>query len=585
LSRSCRQPSSLAARGAALLAAACCAAWAAAGVAQDVAPQIVDPQAVSPETVPPHDATAAETEAGKPSAMPVPSPAELEAQGAVIGEVHIAVGDVFDTDIDGEDGWLYRTANKLHINTKPSVIRGQLLFKPGDPYRQQVIDETERILRAKGYLYDAKIVPVAWDGHLVDLEVRTRDVWTLNPSVSFNRKGGENAVGVAIQEDNLLGTGQEIGIDWDQDVDRTTLAFSYYDPHFRHSFDQLGLTYADSDDGDAKIFFYKRPFYALDTRRAGGVYLNSNRRNDARYELGKNVSEFEHREEYYELDRGWSDGLEGRLVRRWTVGATFDRDRFAPDPQEPLVGPLPEDRELVYPWVGYELVENRFQERVNQDQIRRTEDVLVGLRATARLGYAAEALGSDRDALIAGAAVQNGADLDDKQSVFGSLAASGRIEGGQLVNGVLAGEGRYYRSVSRRSRFYAAVSGAVTEQLDTELQLLLGGDNGLRGYPLRYQAGTARALLTLEQRFYTNWYPFRLFHVGAATFFDMGRTWGTDVTGLTSSGLLKDVGVGLRLGSSRSSFGNVLHIDLAFPLDGGDDIDSVQLLVQTKGSF
>ena len=60
---------------------------------------------------------------------------------------------------------------------------------------------------------------------------------------------------------------------------------------------------------------------------------------------------------------------------------------------------------------------------------------------------------------------------------------------------------------------------------------------------------------------------------------------GTDVTGFQSSGLLRDVGIGLRLGSSRSSFGNVLHIDLAFPLDGGDDIDSVQLLVTTKGSF
>jgi outer membrane protein assembly factor BamA len=91
--------------------------------------------------------------------------------------------------------------------------------------------------------------------------------------------------------------------------------------------------------------------------------------------------------------------------------------------------------------------------------------------------------------------------------------------------------------------------------------------------------------MTLEQRYYSKWYPFRLFHVGAAAFFDMGRTWGTDVTGFQSSGLLRDVGIGLRLGSSRSSFGNVLHIDLAFPLDGGDDIDSVQLLVTTKGSF
>jgi hypothetical protein len=531
------------------------------------------------------DAEPAGDSLGKKTDTRLPTGDYLEAAGAVIGEIVIKVGDVFDTSIDGEDSWLYRTANKLHINTKPSVIRGQLLFSSGDRYEQRIIEETERILRSRGYLYDAQVVPIRWDGHTVDLEVRTRDVWTLNPGVSFSRKGGENAFGVAIQEDNLLGTGQRIGIQWDSDVDRTSVALSYFDPHFRGTFDQLGITYADADDGDAKIFSYVRPFHSLDTRRAAGIFLNNNRRNDSRYVLGDNVGEFEHRQDYYEVSRGWSDGLEGRWVNRWTVGLTYARDRFAPDPDEPLGGPLPGDRELVYPWIGWELVENGFQERVNQDQILRTEDVLVGRYATARLGYAAEALGSDRNALIASASLRDGADLDERQSVFGSVSASGRLESDELVNGILSAEARYYRATSSRSKFYAAISGAVTEQLDTELQLLLGGDNGLRGYPLRYQAGTARALFTVEQRYYTKWYPFRLFHVGAAAFFDMGRTWGTDVTGLESSGLLRDVGVGLRLGSSRSSFGNVLHVDLAFPLDGDDDIDSVQLLVQTKGSF
>jgi hypothetical protein len=537
----------------------------------------------------------AATESGSPSeprsvrepvaSSAMPSPEELEAAGAVIGKVNVVVGDVFDTSLEGEGSWLYRTANRLHIETRPSVIRDQLLFEEGDLYRHRVVQETERNLRARGYLYDAKIVPVAWDGHAVDLEVRTRDVWTLNPGVSFSRKGGENAFGVQLQEDNLFGNGQRIGIQWDDNVDRQSLAVSFFDPHFRHSFTQLGLAYADADDGSTKMLQLNRPFYALDVRRAGGIYLIDDERNDARYALGKNVGEFGHLTEYYEAHLGWSRGLQGRWVRRWSAGATYDRDQFAPDPDEPLGGPLPEDRELIYLWVGFELVEDSFQERVNQDQIRRTEDVLVGLRASARLGYAAEALGSDRNAWIGSAYVQDGADLGERQSVFGSLSASGRLESGELVNGVLAAEGRYYLSTSRNSKFYTAISGAVTEQLDTELQLLLGGDNGLRGYPLRYQAGTARALFTVEQRYYTKWYPFRLFHVGAAAFFDMGRTWGRDVTGLESSGLLKDVGVGLRLGSSRSSFGNVVHIDLAFPLDGGDDIDSVQLLVTTKGSF
>jgi outer membrane protein assembly factor BamA len=519
------------------------------------------------------------------AAQPIPSPAELEARGTIIGEIRIVVGDVFDTSLEGENAWLYRTANKLHINTRESVVRDQLLFKSGEPYRHRVVLETERLLRANDYLYDAVIAPVAYDGRTVDLEVRTRDVWTLNPGVSFSRKGGENTWGAQIEEDNLLGTGQALDFEWQSDVDRESFGVSYFDPHFRHSFTRLGIAYIDADDGSTKLLQVNRPFYALDTRRAGGVYLLEYERNDPRYVLGDEVGQFRHDEQYYEAYAGISRGLEGRWVRRWTAGVTYERDQFAPDPNEPLGGPLPPDRELAYPWIGFDLVEDSFQERINQDQIRRTEDVLVGLRASARVGYADDALGSDRDALVASASVQDGADLRPGMSLFGSMSATGRIERGELVNGLLSAEGRFYWATSKYSKFFASVSGAAGEQLDQELQLTLGGDNGLRGYPLRYQAGTSRALLTLEQRYYTKWYPFRLFHVGAAAFFDVGRTWGTDVTGAESLGLLRDVGIGLRLGSSRSSFGNVVHIDLAFPLDGDEDIDSVQLLVTTKASF
>jgi hypothetical protein len=65
----------------------------------------------------------------------------------------------------------------------------------------------------------------------------------------------------------------------------------------------------------------------------------------------------------------------------------------------------------------------------------------------------------------------------------------------------------------------------------------------------------------------------------------MGRTIGHDPLGSQSQGLLKDVGVGLRLGNSRSALGNVLHIDLAFPLDGDSSISSMQVIVETKRSF
>jgi hypothetical protein len=515
----------------------------------------------------------------------IPSGSELEAAGAVIGEIRVTVGDVFDPTIKSEDKWLYRTANKLHINTRQPIVRHQLLFKTGEPYVQRVVQESERILRANDYMYDAWIRPVAYDGKTVDLEVRTRDTWTLNPGINFSRQGGANTSSVELEEKNLLGNGQRLSFGWSNDVDRTSLDFQYFDPHFHSTWTRLGVAYSDADDGSTKALRLDRPFYALDTRRAGGGYLYDSIRNEPRYAYGNSIGEFEKDEQFAEAYGGWSRGWTDGWVRRWTAGATYSRKQYAEVPGSPLGGPLPGDIELAYPWLGFDLLEDVYEERTNQDQIERTEDVQLGLRAGGRMGYASESLGSDRDALMLSAYAQNGWDFGRERSIFVTTAASGRVENEGLRNAVVSAEARYYARTSENTKFFATVNGVMTDELDADQQLLLGGEEGLRGYPLRYQAGTSRALLTLEQRYYTDWYPFRLFHVAGAAFFDMGRTWGTDVTGATSDGLLKDVGIGLRLGSSRSAFGNVIHIDLAFPLDGGDDIDSVQLVVETKVRF
>ncbi len=515
----------------------------------------------------------------------IPSGPELETAGAVIGKVSIANEDIFDPSQPGEGGWLYRTANRLHINTRRAIIRNQLLFEPGQRYVQRVVQETERILRANDYLYDAVIRPTAWDGHTVDLEVRTRDTWTLNPGINYSRQGGANSGSIELEEKNLLGSGQQLSFGWANDVDRESLNFDYVDPHFHSTWTRLAVTYSDADDGDTKGLRIERPFYAFDTRRAGGGHLLDTKLDEPRYAYGERVGEFQHERQFYEAYGGWSAGWRKGWVRRWTAGFTYDRNHFHPVTGEEPGGPLPEDRTLAYPWIGFDIVEDVYEVRTNQDQIERTEDVLLGFRAGARLGLAAPAFGADREALMLRAYAQNGWDFGRASSLFVNLTGAGRVEHEGLRNAALTAEARYYAQTTARTRFFATIGGTVTEQLDGDQQLLLGGDTGLRGYPLRYQAGTSRALFTLEQRYYTDWYPFRLFHVAGAVFFDMGRTWGTDVTGATSDGMLHDVGLGLRLGSSRSAFGNVVHVDLAFPLDGGDDIDDMQFVVETKARF
>src|SRR5262245_35941864 len=61
---------------------------------------------------------------------PSPSPLlpGLIPPGAVIGEVRIVNGDIFDPHQPGEDRWLFRTANRIHRETRVPVIARQLLF-------------------------------------------------------------------------------------------------------------------------------------------------------------------------------------------------------------------------------------------------------------------------------------------------------------------------------------------------------------------------------------------------------------------------------------------------------------------------
>ncbi|MBB6093446.1 hemolysin activation/secretion protein [Povalibacter uvarum] len=533
--------------------------------------------------------TAAEGE-GEPAAaatQPPPTLEALEAQGATIGRIIIVNEDVFDTNLPEENNWLFRLANKFHIETRPDIIKEQLLVRSGDPLSARRVRESERILRTNDYLFDARITPVPSQDGTVDLVVRTRDVWTLKPGISFGRSGGENSTGIEFEESNLLGRGKEIELAFTRDVDRDIKRIRYQDPHLLGSWNRMQLAYEDNSDGRLRDFSFDRPFYSMETSWSAGAGAADWDRIDSRYDLGEVVDRYRHIEEDVSAFGGWSTGVSNGWVRRTVLGASYESDRFYSIEDDQAASVLPEDRVLAYPFVQVTLLEDAFEERRNQDQIERTEDLYTGTFWRGRIGYASTQLGSDRDAWMlatsAGASIERGE--NNKHTTVFALSGESRIEDGDLRNGVLTALARYYWRTSPRQLFFASLSGTVTESLDADRQLLLGGDNGLRGYPLRYQGGSSRALLTLEHRVYTKYYLFRLFHLGGAVFFDAGRTWGKGAVPGVNQGLLKDVGVGLRLGSSRSSFGNVIHLDLAFPLDGDNTIDDMQFLVETKKSF
>lgn len=515
----------------------------------------------------------------------LPSDEELQQQGARIGEVRFDERDLFDAEAHDEDTTLSRLGNRLHVTTRQSTIEDQLLFKSGDPYRPALLEESARILRDTRYLRDAVIRPVAFHDGVVDVEVTTQDVWTFNPGISFGRKGGANTGGVELEELNFLGTGTQMGIGFVRGVDRDSKYIKYRDRQIGSSWWDLGTTYSDNSDGRLAAFGLEHPFYSLDSRWAAGVKLLDDQRTDSRYDLGEIVDQFATHEKHATIYWGRSGGLRNDWVRRVTAGFSVDDFAFdaAPDVAAPVL--LPAGRRLAYPWAGVEWVEDAYFTARNRDQIEKTEDYSLGWRIRAQLGYAATAFGSDRDAMIMSGGLSKGLSLSERQSLNFLLDTSARLEDGNIAGGLFSAETRYYFRQSPRRTLVLDLSATAGSNLDADQQILLGGDNGLRGYPLRYQAGEGRWLFIAEQRWFTNWYPFQLFNVGAAVFYDMGATWGRDPLGTPSQGLLRDIGFGLRLGSARSALGNVLHIDVAYPLDGDEPVRKVQFLIETRKSF
>jgi hypothetical protein len=515
----------------------------------------------------------------------LPSDAQLEAAGARIGTIVFDARPLFDVEHGDEETTLSRLGNKLHIATREATIEDQLLFKSGDPYRATLLQESARILRDNRYLRDAEVRPIAFHDGVVDIEVMTQDVWTLNPGFSFGRKGGANTGGIELEELNFLGLGTQIGIAFTHGVDRDTQSVFYRDHQLGSTWWNLAAIYSDNSDGKLAQFELSRPFYSLDTHWAAGIDLLDNERVDSRYDRGEIVDQFAVRDRRGSLSWGRSAGLTDGWTRRYLMGITYEDHAFDPAIGDYPTQLLPADRRFVYPWVGAEWVQDAFRTVRNRDQIERTEDYSLGWRAHAQLGFAGTALGSSSDAVMLNAGVSKGTEFTARQSVLFDASLDGRLESGSLLGSTLGMSARYYFRQSPRRVFFMDVSALAGQNLDADQQILLGGDSGLRGYPLRYQAGEGRWLFTAEQRFFTNWYPFQLFNVGGAVFYDMGATWGHDPLGSPSLGLLRDVGFGLRLGNSRSALGNVLHIDVAFPLDGDSTIKNVQFLVETKKSF
>ena len=517
--------------------------------------------------------------------MPIPSFAELEAAGAIIGEIRINNRNIFELDDPREDSALFRFANKLHIVTRPGVVRDSLLFRSGEPLSVRLIEESERLLRGNAYVYDIRIEPAAYHDGIVDIAVTTRDTWTLHPGLNFGRQGGANSGGMTLKEQNLMGSGIALGLSQRTDPERAGTEFSIVHGHALDGWTTVEYRLGQFTDGDSNAFRVERPFYALDTRWATGFSMATARQVDSVYNAGNRIGQYHHASDRRDIYGGWSSGLSGGWVHRYSIGLQYQDDVYRADPTLAAPPEIPADLRLVAPFVRYELVQDDFAKVRNRNTIERVEYFALGLHSQVQLGRATTALGSTRDLWLYDAAIGDGFALSGDDNLLLSAYTRGRYGSAGGENQFFGASGKFYNQQRGNRLFFTSLSADTLAGGKSADQLQLGGDTGLRGYPLHYQTGTYRALLSLEQRVYTDWYPLRLFRIGGAAFFDYGRAWGGANQNAADPGWLSDAGIGLRIVNDRSALGGVLHVDLAFPLHPVPGVKPYQFLVKVRNNF
>lgn len=511
----------------------------------------------------------------------------LEARGARLAAVDVEVENVFDLSDPVQATWIGRLADALHVPTRAAVIRRTLTLKVGDPIDARRIHEDERNLRALRFIKDARIDARTRPDGTVAAVVRVRDAWTLKASVGYSHVGGQSSLGFDLRDRNLLGTGKDLGIRRDRGADGISTTFLYQDPQLLGSRWTLSASYQALSDGWGRSLRVGRPFFALDTPWAMSVAASTTESQLHVYDRQTVVYAAPSVATRGSVDLAWLVRLEAdRALRLGLRLEAADRRYGALSvlvPPERLPAPDLAPRRLRGAALTFQGVEDGFRTFRNLQGMDTPEDYNLGWSVQGALGLYARALGSTGTGSFFNLGAAKGWAPGGQSLLLGEGAAGGRSLDGRFQGGTgHVGFTAYHWGPSWQILAANLIVDAAVRP-DPEDLLYLGGQEGLRGYPNFLHAGDRRWILSLEDRFLTEWRWLGMLRAGFVVYADVGAIRRLDGSGWTRP--RSDVGAGLRFGDLKSSLGRVVLLTIAFPLARRSGEDRYQILLGNAVRF
>lgn len=497
----------------------------------------------------------------------------------VIGRVTIRNQGVFDSGDPRYTHFPYPLLNQLHLKTRSSIIRREVLFKKGDSFSEDLIEESARNLRQLSFVGHVKIEALHRSNgktqrDTVDLVVNTEDQWTTTPDVLIDRRGGLSRLGIGLEEHNLLGLGKYLNIRYATSTDRTLWRGIYKDPRLLGSQWRLNIRGINSSEGEQARVRIERPLHTLRMRWALGGYYTYENGIDRLYERGDlsaSVRRFSYNSGFY-ITRTWGKenkrrqkiSLELSKENRRYTNRTIQTSIHSPATEHFLRAGTPRKNHL---YIGFNLESEStdFVHRRFIDQAGLIEDIRVGPSISTSVTWAQSLTENIHSYSLAEGRIVHSVISGEKHLAIAAAEGSLQLNKERMDNGKTSLFLHYYFQGLPWQTIAIGTAFQTGWRMDQPFQFVLGEDVGLRGFRARQFTGNKLVLFNLEDRLFT---PFVLatMRLGAAAFVDAGMVW-EDEKPARWDELAVSSGLSLRLGMAKSAGAPVFRLDIAFPLN------------------
>ena len=478
-----------------------------------------------------------------------------------IREIRIDIAPIYSEEEAKESSWA-SAIDRYHVTTRESVIRTALLFSEGEVLDQQLLDATARSLRRFKFVNKAELLVVPIDEQTVDIEVHTKEAWTLEPGMTVDGGGGLSTVTVHLIDFNVLGSGKKAYIEGKHESDvGNTYKIGYSDYQLFGSRWVGNTTYQKGPLIESFFVQTRLPLYSPDSKWSYGGSAFVMDQTARLFEDGEESSRYQNEQAQASVFLKRSYGARFKKINV-NYGLKYLEKDYSSLGDETTTPP-PVDQANVTPSFGISKQNISWAQSTFVNKMGRTEDYTAGLTYGGTVGWGIP-VGDSPELYKARVFAAKNITLKNRQFLKLVAVADSEI----VRNSFLSLSAKYYKKFSGHTLAVHYLT-KFGHELDSSRQFQLGADSGLRGYPARAFTGEKLMLLNIEDRQF--WGTVSIgaeFELGTVIFLDAGNVW-KDEEDVDLDELNWSAGVGLRIGLENMPGSPILRVDYGWAIGDG----------------